>query len=189
MAKVSLNALTSHLRGRVGDLVFKRYGDRLVVTRVPQFKKKRTLSKGEQSRQKKFAAANRYALGVLNDPKRRAAYAALAKKSGRSIQLAAISDFLTVPVIHGVEARRFHGNAGDEILIDTDNGLKVSELQVAIRGERGKIVEEGMAESVRGVWTYAAKLPYPPDSRLTLDVIARDRAGHTVRYREPMVVK
>lgn len=189
MAKVSLNALTSHLRGRVGDLVFKRYGDRLVVTRVPQFKKKRMISKAEKSRQQNFAAANRYALDVLKDPKRRAAYAALAKKSGRSIQVTAISDFLTGPVILGLDPRRFHGNAGEEIVIDTENGLKVSEVQVAIRGETGKVLEEGRAENVRGLWTYAAKRRHPPGGRLTIEVIASDRAGHTVRHREPMVVK
>jgi len=33
MAKVKLNPVLEQIRGQVGDLVFKRYGDRVVVSR------------------------------------------------------------------------------------------------------------------------------------------------------------
>jgi len=35
MAKVKTNPIIEQLRGKVGDLVFKRYGDEVVLTRVP----------------------------------------------------------------------------------------------------------------------------------------------------------
>ena len=35
MAKVKLNPVMEQMRGKIGDLVFKRYEDRVVVTRNP----------------------------------------------------------------------------------------------------------------------------------------------------------
>ena len=35
MAKVKLNPVLEQLRGQVGDLVFKRYGDEVVISRKP----------------------------------------------------------------------------------------------------------------------------------------------------------
>ncbi|MCP4599327.1 MAG: hypothetical protein GY847_02115, partial [Proteobacteria bacterium] len=35
MAKVKLNPVIEELRGQVGDLVFKRYGDRVVISKKP----------------------------------------------------------------------------------------------------------------------------------------------------------
>ena len=37
MAKVKLNPILERVRGTVGDLVFKRYEDEVVITRKPDF--------------------------------------------------------------------------------------------------------------------------------------------------------
>lgn len=35
MAKVKLNPILEQIRGQVGDLVFKRYGDETIISRKP----------------------------------------------------------------------------------------------------------------------------------------------------------
>ena len=80
MAKVRINALTSHLRGKIGNIVYKQYGDKTVATKAPVFKKNRRISVAEKKRRARFAVANAYAMVVLADPKRVADYAPWAKR-------------------------------------------------------------------------------------------------------------
>ena len=36
MARVRLNPILEEIRGQVGDLVFKRYGDQVIISRKPE---------------------------------------------------------------------------------------------------------------------------------------------------------
>lgn len=60
MATARSNSALTGLRGRVGDLVYKRYGDKIVVTRVPQFDGE--WSAAQRRAREQFAAASRYAM-------------------------------------------------------------------------------------------------------------------------------
>ena len=81
------------LRGQVGkELVFKKYGDKTVVTRYPR------MNGIERSpRQKlgtsKFKEAVAYARSIIKDEKKRKAFAKKLRR-GKSVYHAAISEFM-----------------------------------------------------------------------------------------------
>lgn len=180
MAKVTLNALTSHLRGKVGDLVFKHYGDKLVVTLAPKPAGRRTVSRAERGRRSRFSAAVRYASTVLADPAQREAYAPLARSRRRTIQSVAISDYLTLPRIETVDTGAYAGRAGDPVEIDTGASPKVTAVQVQLRDRTGQVLEGGPAVKRRGTWRYLARRAHALGGGLVVAVVATDRAGHAV---------
>ena len=85
--------LCSAIRGRVGDRVYKTYGDKLVVTRVPRFDGY-VPSVAQRQRREKMRAATVYAQAVYADPAAKAVYVAAAKQLGRQPFRLAVSDFL-----------------------------------------------------------------------------------------------
>jgi hypothetical protein len=96
--------LFSAIRGRLGDHVFKTYGDKIVVTRVPCFDGYQP-SAAQRDRRERMRAATAYARAVYADPSSKAVYVAAAKQLGRQPFRLAVSDFLRgrtrVPVESG----------------------------------------------------------------------------------------
>ena len=88
-----LMILCSAIRGRVGDRVYKTYGDKLVVTRVPRFDGY-VPSVAQRLRREKMRAATVYAQAVYADPAAKAVYVAAAKQLRRQPFRLAVSDFL-----------------------------------------------------------------------------------------------
>ena len=81
MARTVINTALMELRGRVGDLVFKRYKYGTVVTRVPRMERvKRTAKQLEH--QARFAAWADFHRAVLADPERKRKFTARARKQG-----------------------------------------------------------------------------------------------------------
>jgi hypothetical protein len=187
MAKLRSNLLTSHLRGRVGDLVYKWYGDKVVVTRVPQFRPQKP-SKAQKIQRQGFKAAMSYAQKVLADPERRAAYAPIARKRRRSIQVLAISDFLKAPRITAVDGRGYRGRVGGEIVVLVGDRFKVIALEVVLRDAAGRVIEQGPAKSFGNDWHYLATVARPPGETISVEATATDRPGHTTTRTETLMI-
>ena len=81
------------LRGRLGDRVFKTYGDRIVITRVPRFDGY-VPSAAQRDRRAKMRDATAYAQAVYANPAAKAVYVAAARELGRQPFRLAVSDFL-----------------------------------------------------------------------------------------------
>ena len=81
------------IRGRVGERVYKTYGDKIIVTRVPRFDGYEP-SAAQRDRREKMRAATAYARAVYSDPAAKAVYVAAAKQLGRQPFRLAVSDFL-----------------------------------------------------------------------------------------------
>jgi len=92
MAIATFNPSFTPLRGKVGGLVFKRYRDKVVVTRAPMFSK--PWSPAQQAARTRFAEASAYARTVQADPVLRASYALIATRRGLTIRSVAISAYL-----------------------------------------------------------------------------------------------
>ena len=94
MARVAANAfLLKGLRGHIGkEIVFKKYGNKTVVTRYPDMSnvKPSELQKKEQSR---FARAVAYAQNINRNPALKAEYKTKVKK-GQTVYHFAISEYL-----------------------------------------------------------------------------------------------
>jgi hypothetical protein len=81
------------IRGRLGDRVYKTYGDKVIVTRVPCFDGY-VPTAAQRERRKKLRAATAYAQAVYADPAAKAIYVTAAKQLGRQPFRLAVSDFL-----------------------------------------------------------------------------------------------
>jgi len=93
MARVDKQSVLSALRGSIGkELVFKKYGDKTVVSRYPDMRrvKKTPLQKLGQGF---FKDAVAYAQSIIRDPKKKAAYQKKLPK-GSSVYHAAIKEFM-----------------------------------------------------------------------------------------------
>ena len=81
------------LRGRLGDRVFKTYGDKIVITRVPRFDGY-IPSAAQRDRRDRMRAATAFARAIYADPAAKAIYVAAARQLGRQPFRLAVSDFL-----------------------------------------------------------------------------------------------
>jgi hypothetical protein len=81
------------IRGRLGDRVYKTYGDKIIVTRVPSFEGY-VPSAAQRDRRRQMRAATAFAQAVYADPAAKAIYVTAARALGRQPFRLAISDFL-----------------------------------------------------------------------------------------------
>jgi hypothetical protein len=88
-----LGPLCVALRGRIGNRVYKTYGDKIIVTRVPRFDGYKP-SDGQRELRNRMRAATAFAQAVYSDPAAKAVYVSAAKALGRQPFRLAVSDFL-----------------------------------------------------------------------------------------------
>jgi hypothetical protein len=81
------------LRGRLGNRVYKTYGTRIIITRVPSFEGY-VPTAAQRDRRDRMRAATAFAQAVYADPTAKAVYVAAAKALGRQPFRLAVSDFL-----------------------------------------------------------------------------------------------
>jgi hypothetical protein len=93
MADVQLHQVLRRIRGKVGDVVFKKRGNTLYISRRPDFSK-RKLSAAQKRSVARFRAAVRYAQGVLADPQARRPFERAAKKAGKTLYNSIIAEYL-----------------------------------------------------------------------------------------------
>jgi hypothetical protein len=96
MADVQLNAALAAIRGRVGDVVFKKRGGKVYISRRPDFSK-RKLSAAQKRSVARFKAAVRLAREVMQDPNAAKPFERLAKKNGKAVYHTIISEYMNRP--------------------------------------------------------------------------------------------
>ena len=187
MAKGELHPFLDHLRGRVGEFVFKRYGKKLVVTRRPRFKKRR-LDAAEKKKRSLFAKANAYALRVLADPDLRAVYADSAKRTRRRIQNIAISDYLTQPSIDEIFQMPRESGTNQAVLFRMKNADRIVAMHVTLSAS-GEAVQQGEAELDGKQWRFEFAKPIPTGRRLKVETTAADRVGRLIKKTTTLTVR
>jgi len=112
MAKVKLNPILEQVRGKVGDLVFKRYGEEVVISRKPDLEGREPteaqLAARERSRRGQAAL---YGKLVMADPETKAIYAEAAARKGQPVFSPStslrtgltVADFFNAPSIDEVD--------------------------------------------------------------------------------------
>ena len=92
MAISKHNVVTDSLSGKVGNVIFKNYGDKTVISRYPDMSKV-VKSNKQLDRQHLFKAAQAYAKSIISDPEKKLAFVKTIPK-GKIAYHAAISQFL-----------------------------------------------------------------------------------------------
>ncbi|MCZ4695748.1 hypothetical protein DWB61_13555 [Ancylomarina euxinus] len=160
MAFVKKNIVTDGLSGKLGkNLVFRQSNGKTVVSSSPT---PTGISSEKQVDQRKlFTKAAHYAQTQMADPVFGEKYRMAAKAKGiRTPNNLAVQDYLRPPVIETLNANAYHGEIGDEIIIEAYDDLEVEKVSVEIYHTDGSLVEKGMA-STNGnpfEWHYAASV-------------------------------
>lgn len=92
MAKVRLNPILEQVRGQVGDLVFKRSGEQVIITRKADLSDHQPTGP-QLAAQERFRQAALYGKMVMVDPVTKQVYEAAAKTKGQPLFSLTIADF------------------------------------------------------------------------------------------------
>ena len=96
MAKVKLNPVLEQFRGQIGDLVFKHYGDEVVVGRKPD-RSGIQPTEAQLEHRVRFRQAVLYGRLVMADPDKKEIYEQAAKVQGKPIFSLTVADFFNAP--------------------------------------------------------------------------------------------
>ncbi|MBK8901693.1 MAG: hypothetical protein IPM53_10955 [Anaerolineaceae bacterium] len=177
MAKITLNPLVKFIQGKVGDVVFKRQGDGVILTRRPVSKKRP--SPAQLAQREKFKQATLYGRLVSADPARKAVYFQQSEARQRPMFSLMIKDFMNAPVVEYVDVAKYRGAVGDEIVVLADDDFGVVAVTVTISNSEGTVLTEGAAvETPVGSrrWVYVAETAVTPP--VVVRVRAVDRPGN-----------
>lgn len=94
MAKVQGGVFLENIRGRVGDIVVKKMGNKVVVAKRPRWTKKSRTSKRVMRNNALFKEAVQYAQGILKKKKQSEEDEKEARKKGTAVFNVLISKYL-----------------------------------------------------------------------------------------------
>ncbi len=178
MAKVKLNPVLENLRGQVGDLVFKRYQDEVIISRKPSLPTNPVSSPEQVGQRERFRQAARYGKAVFDDPALKALYEQQAEAKGLPPFAVTVSDYLNAPTIDEINLSAYAGKVGDIITIRASDDFAVVSVDVVIRLPDTTVLEQGPATYDRGYWRYTATQGTPAGQLPTIEVTALDRPGN-----------
>ena len=179
MAKVKLNPVLEQIRGKVGDLVFRRYGDEVIISRKPDMSE-RELSPAQLAAQDRFRQAVLYGKVAMADSESKALYLDAAKAKGKPVFSLAVADFFGAPSIDEVDLSEYSGVSGDEITILANDDFEVLDVLVALSDGDSTAIEEGAAVETppdSGRWRYTATQEVATGTTVRISVSATDRPG------------
>lgn len=176
MAHVKLNPILEQIRGAVGDLVFKRYEDRVVLSRKPDPSGK-PATPAQAAHRERFRQATVYGRLALADPKARTFYAGVAEDRHTPVFALTIADFFRAPTVHEIDLSAYTGKVGDVIGVTATDNVEVVRVEVTVSAADGALVETGEAALDGGHWRYVATAALPANTDVRIGVRAYDRPG------------
>jgi hypothetical protein len=179
MAKVKLNPIIEQLRGQVGDLVFKRHGHDVVISRKPD-QDGRVPSEAQLAQRERFRQAVLYGKMVIADPETRVIYENAAKIKGKPAFALMVADFCSAPSVDEVDVSEYTGALGDRIMIRAHDDIEVVEVNVTLTDGDGDMIESGEAVETpvsSGRWFYTTTATAPTGTTVRIGVTAVDRPG------------
>lgn len=178
MAKIKLNPVMEGMHGSIGDLVFKRCGEEVVVGRKPNASQHPPTASQAAVRDQ-FRLAALYGKAVLADPAVRAGYDTAAKEKGIPVLALAIADFFNDPAVDEIDLSGYAGQADGTIRIRAHDDFQVTGVAVAIREAGGTVLEQGAATAgADGTWAYQTTGTVATGQTVPIEVTATDRPGH-----------
>ena len=180
MAKVKLNPVLEGFRGKIGDLVFRRYNDEVIVGQRPD-RSGHEPTAGQVAHQEQFKLAVVYGRTALADPETKALYEAAAHAKGQPVFALTVADFFTHPAVDEIDLSGYAGHAGEKIHIQAHDDFEVAGVGVRILDTNGAVLEQGSAArngNGPAAWVYQATTSLNQGQAVTIEVTATDRPGH-----------
>lgn len=177
MARAQLNPVLEALQGAVGDLVFKRYGDRIVVSKKPDMSR-RVLSPKQQAHHERVRRAAAWGRTARDTPDLAAAYEAAATERGQAVYHVAFRDAMHAPEVETVETDAFSAHGGGVIRIIARDDFEIVRVEVELLDTSGIVRLARDAQRVGDRWECVVDADEAKGST-TLRVRASDRPGNT----------
>ena len=180
MTCLKVNPIIEGMSGKMGELVFKRYGDEVIIARAPDMSQ-RTFSPGQLAVQERFRKATQYGKLVMADPVSRAVYEAAAQADGVPIFALTVADYFKAPIVDEVDVSKYTGQAGESVVVLAHDDFEVAGVLVSIKAAGGQVVESGAAIQTppeSGRWVYTTKQAVASLTGATITATASDRPGN-----------
>ena len=177
MALLAANSVLQGLTGMIGNqLVFRKHGDKTVVSKKPYRCRRRT-SELQQLYLNKFKEASKYARTLLRDRDKYEHYTKLAKKHKKhSAYNLIISEYMLFIRIEEKETPRQGDKKRVVLSITKKNNYKVDSVNVQLLSPSGETVAIGEANRISSSdWVF--KLAAPPEKGSSIIVTALDAFG------------
>ena len=168
MANVPMNALTRHLAGKVGDMVFRTVDGRVSASLRPR-RTNRPPSAGQNEARLRFRKAVVFANSALADPVTRAEYERAKETLRKPLFAIAVGDYFNPPAIDEIDLSGYDGHAGKKIAIMAHDDVAVVSLGVAIKSGVGAVIEQGAAVFDKGKWVYTATTTLAAGATVTIE--------------------
>lgn len=180
MTRLKVNPIIEQMSGKMGDLVFKRYGDDVIIARAPDMSQ-RQFTPGQLAAQERFRKAAQYGKLALAQPETRARYEAAADESGSPLFALAVADYFKAPVVDELNVSGYTGQAGETIVVLAHDDFEVAGVTVSIHRADGQAVESGAAVQNppdSGRWVYTTREMAAGISGATITATASDWPGN-----------
>ncbi|MGC3944819.1 MAG: hypothetical protein QM762_09920 [Chryseolinea sp.] len=179
MARMNNSGLFAGISGRVGNLVFRRTVNGIVVANRP--KKSNRTTPAQDAVRYRFADAAFYARAHMLDPVTQELYASGVNKKCTSPYAVAMSDYLRRPSVERITTSEYSGEIGHSIQIIAKDDFCVVSVSVKIQDASGRIIECGEATPHQWLpdrWTYMATQSNRSFQGSAITITALDFAGN-----------
>jgi len=175
------NVITRNYSGRVGDIVFRNYNGKSVMAKRPDCSK--VIKTARQLEfLNKFAKAVKYGLFVKDNPALCEYYSK--KRPDMDPYHAAISDYLSRPVIERVDIGGYKGLPGNVVTVSVWDTWSIEGVDVVIFTALGEVIECGAAVprqfSGNFEWDYTATVENPDYKGGRVEFRVTDKPGNVV---------
>jgi hypothetical protein len=175
------NVITRYYSGKVGDIVLRNYGGKSVMAKRPDCSKVVKTAKQVEINTR-FAKAVKYGQYVIKNPQLSAYYKK--KRPDLSPYNAAISDFMSRPVIERVDVSGYQGLPGNVVTVSVWDKWSIEGVSMVIFNVLGEVVECGAAVpgqfSGNMEWDYTATVENVDYKSCRILVRVKDRSGNVV---------
>jgi hypothetical protein len=180
MAVTYTNVLVRNFHGKVGNIVLRVFGNKMVMSALPNTRN-RKWSEAQLECQDRFRKATKFGHTVLADAELNLVYKNKAKENQSSWN-ASISDFLLKPKIESIDTSKYKGQEGDTIKIEAYDMYKVASVIVMIINALGLQIETGTAiQKPTGEWVYKVSAQNPDWKGNRVVVRVSDLPGNVVQ--------
>jgi hypothetical protein len=180
MAVTYTNVLVRNFHGKVGNIVLRVFGNKMVMSALPNTRN-RKWSEAQLECQDRFRKATKFGHKVLADAELDLFYKKQARENQSSWN-ASISDYLLKPEIETIDTSKYNGQEGDTIKIQAFDKYKVASVIVMIINALGLQIENGAAVQIStGEWVYKVSAENPDWKGNRVVVRVSDLPGNMVQ--------
>jgi formylmethanofuran dehydrogenase subunit D len=179
MAVSRNNVIVKNFHGRIGNIVLRVFGNKMVMSALPSTRN-RKWSEAQLACQDQFRKATKFGHKVLDNVELDMFYKKHAKENQSSWN-ASISDYLLKPEIETIDTSKYNGQEGDIIKVEAYDKYKVASVIVMIINALGLQIESGIAFAMpTGKWVYKVTAENPDWKGSRVVVRVSDLPGNVV---------